>query len=151
MQIPQPQTAAEKNQLLFMKWLAKNYPAIYNAHLLAKDTDQQLSGFFDAIASGLKTVGTTISQVIQAAPDIISQYGATKAQLDLIKVNLSRAQSGQAPIDASGKVVASVPQNLPTDATGRLLPVSMGAMTPLLLIGGLGLLAFLFLRRRRRR
>jgi hypothetical protein len=150
MQIPQPQTAGEKNQLLFMKWLARNYPAIYNAHLLAKDTDQQLSGFFDAIASGLKTVGSTISQVIQSAPEIIQQYGATKAQLDLIKVNLSRAQAGQPPLDASGKAIASVPGTLPTDAAGKLLPVSMGAAMPLLLIGGLGLLAFLFLRRRRR-
>lgn len=152
MQMPQPQTVKENNQLLFMRWLAKNYPVIYNAHLAAGDADKTLSGFFDAIASGLQSVGNVVSQVIQAAPGIISQYGATAQQLQLIKVNLSRAQAGQPPVSASGQPVTAsqVAPTLPVDASGNLMTISTRTIATwgMLLAGG-AILWFLLRRRRR--
>lgn len=148
MKSPQPTTVAEANQLLFMKWLAKNYPAIYNAHLVAGDADSQLSGFFDAITAGLKSVGTVVSQVIQSAPDLIAQYGATKSQIDLIKVNLTRAQAGQAPLNSQGQVITNVGGTLPVNAAGHLLPVSTSGYLMWGLIVGAVFLAWKLLRRR---
>lgn len=148
MKLPQPKTTAEANQLLFMKWLAKNFPAIYNAHLVAADADHQLSGFFDAIASGLKSVGSVVTQVIAAAPEIIQQYGASKAQIELIKTNLTRANAGQAPINAQGQVISAVPGTLPVNAAGNLMPVTTQTFLTFGLIGGAILLLVMLLRRK---
>jgi hypothetical protein len=115
---------ATNNRLAFFRWLRATSPQLYGAMLPEIQADpKQMAGIFDFLSS----VGTSISNAVSKAADIIPSlaqtYVQTKQQVDLIKVNLQRARTGQAP-------VTSLPEESSNDSATSESPGFFASIPP---------------------
>lgn len=118
-------------QYAFVSWLYTNHPNIAHA---AEERREALNGFMDSLTSVFNTVVT-------AAPDLMKQYVTGKQQIDLMKINLQRAQANEYPLDANGALYTGG-NSLQQMATQPVLGVPTWAW-----VAGAGLLVFLLMRR----
>ncbi len=162
------------NKQLYLGWLRTYAPVVYTRALkLAANPNANLAGLGDDLTSGLQSVtvdtgDSTISDADAAAiSDAVTSSGSswsdffdslasavgtvapaivqTQAQENLLAVNTQRAQQGLPPLTANG-VPVTANALAPTSASLAALEASMsGGLTPILLIGGLGLLAVVLL------
>lgn len=129
-----PNVAAE-----FAQWLANDQPelfvALYKRALPAVQKAKGLSGFTDvlsSIGSGLSKavsqVGTFLSspQGQQTIATLGNAYLQTKAAREAVKVNLQRAQTGQAPAPIQTVYNPNTMQYeaMVTQANGALSPLT---------------------------
>lgn len=93
---------ATNNRLAFFRWLSGTHPNLYRAVLPAiqQPNAVQMAGIFDFLSSVGTSIANGVSKVADLIPQLASTYVNTKSQVDLIKVNLQRAQAGQAPVTA---------------------------------------------------
>jgi hypothetical protein len=81
-----------KPQLAFMQWLQATHPNIYRQ---AVPDESGMSGVMDSITNGFNSL-------MSNAGTLLNQYVAGKQQIDLLKINISRAKQGLPPISATG-------------------------------------------------
>jgi hypothetical protein len=102
--------------------------------------------------TGTPPDGTSwLTSLITAVGNIGATALSSSSQSNLVKLNTARAQQGLPPVDINGRVVTASGLAPATSAIYRLEQAIAGGTTgatPLLLIAGVGLLAFLFMRRK---
>lgn len=101
------------------------------------------SSFFNA---------NTFSSLINAVGNVASTALNVSAQSDLLKLNTQRAAQGLWPVQANGTPVPQsqlYPASSPAVARFESAISTQGVTTPLLMVAGLGLLAFALLKRSR--
>lgn len=138
--------AIPTNQDLFFEWLKRFSPALYS-HAMKK--------------SGLGvSIGTSIGNFFSSALNDIKQlapiYLQTRAQKQILDVQVARAKQGLPPLQTSQlaptvKVQASIsPANMRTltTQTGQSIVTGMSSLKMPLIIGGGLIAAMLFLRKR---
>lgn len=93
-------------EFAFLSWIYKNHPNIAQA---AEAHQKSLSGFMDSASN-------VLNSIMEKAPDLLNQYVAGKAQIDLLKQNIARAKAGQFPVNEAGSIYAAAqaPQTVPT-------------------------------------
>lgn len=84
-------------QYAFMDWLAKTHPNLYDA---AMPKGPELSGLFDSITNGFQNV-------VQGVSNALNTYVTGKEQLQLIKLNVARAQQGLKPVTDVNAITAA--------------------------------------------
>ena len=89
------------------------------------------------------------ANVIKGVTSITAAALTTSAQSNLVKVNTQRAQQGLPPVDANGVPIRPSYSLYSSNPTLRNLEASISgsSMTPILLIGGLALVALLMFKR----
>ncbi len=126
--------ALNKAQLAYMSWLQANHPALYGKVV---PNDPGLSGIFDSIANGFKSL-------VANAGSLFSTYVTSKGQLDLLKANTARAKQGLPPVASLEELAQS---NAWSIQAGQ--PMSfLSGIPPIAWVAGGGLLLFLLLRRK---
>lgn len=88
---------------------------------------------------------------VTAVGNVASAALRSSSQSNLVKYNTQRAQMGLPPVNAQGQVVSSAGLAPATSAIYALeskIAGVTGGMSPVVLLAGIGLLAFLFLRKR---
>ena len=93
----------------------------------------------------------TFSSLINAVGNVASTALNVSAQSNLLKLNTARASQGLWPVQANGQPVPQSqlsPSASPGVAQFESAISTQGVTTPLLLVAGLGLLAFVFFKRR---
>lgn len=101
------------------------------------------SSFFNA---------NTFSSLINAVGNVASTALNVSAQSNLLKLNTQRAAQGLWPVQANGTPVPQsqlYPASSPTVARFESAISTQGITTPLLMVAGLGLLAFALIKRSR--
>lgn len=101
------------------------------------------SSFFNA---------NTFSSLINAVGNVASTALNVSAQSDLLKLNTQRAAQGLWPVQANGTPVPQsqlYPASSPAVARFESAISTQGVTTPLLMVAGLGLLAFALFKRSR--
>lgn len=107
---------ATNNRLAFFRWLRATSPHLYSAMLPEIQADpNQLSGFFDFVQSVGTSIGNAVSKAADLIPSLAQTYVQTRQQIDLIKVNVQRAQNGDAPVTAlpAGQMAPGAPGSQP--------------------------------------
>ena len=154
--------SALENRAMYIAWLRTDFPELYDRAVtpLVRNARQVgLSGFFDTLVGGIKSVAASVGQ---ALPGLAKTYVEYDVQRRLIEANTKRAQQGMAPLmyDSTGRLVTAsgIPYSQADLALAQLaqpaLPgqveSSLDANT-LLLFGGLAVVTVLLLTRSRRR
>lgn len=86
------------NRAMYLSWLRQNFPVLYYRAMepvVSSAKQQGLSGFFDSLVGGFKSV---VSSVGQALPGLAKTYTEYDLQKRIIKENTARANAGQAPL-----------------------------------------------------
>lgn len=78
------------NQYLFLRWLAKRHPKLYDAA-----GPVALKGVLDV-------AGSLFQNVLEVAPKIYTQYVSGQQELKILKSNLARAKAGLRPVNEDG-------------------------------------------------
>jgi hypothetical protein len=112
----------------FLAWLRFSQPALYSQAIAQP---MALSGFWDTVTKVFDSVSNTVVKAGTA-------YVQGRAALDLVKANVARAKQGLAPLNSMDELNAQQSQ-----------PFGMfSSIPPIALYAGIGLIAFLILRRR---
>lgn len=147
-----------ENRVLFFRWLAAKHPKLYApvaAEVNAAPSMADL-GWIDTLISAIAQVGGAVmakkvadknARVASAQAQSDAAARADALKVELLNVNLQRAQAGLPPVDEYGHVIqsAQVP-GLPTNA--QAYAAAQGPNW--VLIGGVaavGLVALVMLRR----
>ena len=117
----------EKAKAAFLTWLRFNHPLLY-AKGAAKPV--ALAGFWDTVNKVFDTVSNTVVKAGTA-------YVQGRAALDLVKANVKRAKQGLPPINDLSEM------DEPPGSGGFF-----GSIPPMVLYAGVGVIAYLLLRRR---
>lgn len=117
----------------FVKWIRLYHPTLYAR---AVQSPAALSDISDTLSKVFDNIGKAVDIVAQGG----KAYIEGKAALDLVKVNIKRAKSGLAPYESFEDAQAGESAG----AGGGMF----ANIDPIILYGGLGLVAFLILRRR---
>lgn len=128
------QHAAAKRD--FILWLKKRHPRLYADAM--RNSGINLGDF----ASSISSIFGSISSAVQ---NLAPAYLQTQQQIELLRLNIKRAQQGLTPYatyaEATGAGAASTPAAPPPAAA----PASSG-VPGWLILAGLGLLAFKLIR-----
>lgn len=111
----------------FLAWLRFNHPALYSQ---AVTQPIALAGFWDSVTKVFDSVTNTVTKVGSA-------YVQGRAALDLVKANIKRAKQGLEPVNSIDELNAA-PQG-----AGMF-----GSIPPAVIYVGIGIVAFMLLRRR---
>jgi hypothetical protein len=154
-----------QNRELFFRWLAKNHPVLYApvAREVSGAPGMGALGWVDSLINAIAQVGGAVmakkaadkqsdAAKKQAANDAAARADALK--VELLNINLQRAQAGLPPVDEYGRVLqsAQVPA-LPSPAHAAQVAQSYAAYAsinwPIVAgAGAAGLLALYLLSRR---
>jgi hypothetical protein len=134
--------SAAENRIAFLSWLRVNHPGLFTEAMNVASAGA--SGMGDLASS----IGSTWDKFVTTATQIAGQYVIGKQQLDLLKLNVERAKSGQAPVDANGVPIAA-------PGSGYLSPYAVDAarqgpaFPQWAIIAGVAVLALLLFKRGR--
>lgn len=140
------------NRARYLAWLREYFPELYfraTTQLLGTAKQRGLSGFFDTLVGGFKSVVTSVTT---ALPSLAKTYVEYDVQKRLIEANTRRASQGLPPVqyDAAGQLVVAggVPYTQADLAMAQQLQSSpMQSNDTLYLLLGFGLVALLLFRR----
>lgn len=118
-----------QSKVAFIKWIRAKHPQLYAAAMQA-DGGENLAGITD-------TVNKVVNWISDQGIKLGTAYVQGKAALDLVKLNIKRAKSGMLP--ANSLEEAAYP--MPAQSAG------FGGIPPWVLYAGIGLIAFMILRR----
>jgi len=129
----------------FMRWLSQRFPQVHRETMkkvnIMEDMNVNTSFGFGDAQTGDNT--PWYQKAFSILGDVAAQYTQYKAQRDLIKMNMKRAEQGLPPID-SKDVSPSVNVNVSADWQKMF-----GQLKVPLMIGG-GLLAFALIAKKSR-
>lgn len=150
-------------RLMWLAWMKTHYPVVYAEALrrtlnpaAAPASEMQLSGLGD-----WASFTDSFNSLLQNVSNVATTYLTSKAQVQQVTSNVQRINAGLPPLNANGTVmtaedmqaagysaatISQVEANLARSNPLRAL--TSGSTGTLLLLGGLGLGAFLLLRRR---
>jgi len=125
------------SKMLFLKWLERNEPVIY-ARVMKNEGIAGIEDIFNKAVSVIKDVAPAVTQY--------------KAQSQILKVQLKRAEQGLPPLDTSNYAPTLRVQPEFTPETNLAIRQGVGAsisnyMPIILLVGGLAV-AYLVMRKR---
>jgi hypothetical protein len=136
--------AKAEGVFLFSEWLKRAMPEIYRTMLQTVPEDlipefalagMGLSGLAEDPANPSQPSTSWGDRVFKLVETILPQYAQYRAQQELLKVNIARAERGLSPIEQA-ELAPQVRVGLTSD------------VQRLLIYGGIGLAVFLALRRR---
>jgi hypothetical protein len=120
-------------QAAFIQWLRGNYPNLYQRAM--SESGLRLGDFASAISNIFGTIKDTVAKLAPV-------YVQTRAEMELLKINIARAKAGQMPVNSA--------QEAADEASGyRGSGFSFASIPPVFLYGGLALLAFFLFKRMR--
>jgi len=131
-------------RIQFADWLKTNHPEIFQkaVNIAEQQTQKALNGL------GEDSGGSFWDKFSKAAMGIGTTYLSLKNQKDAMKINLARAQQGLPPIDAATSApVVRTQVDMSPELQSRLLSTAGSGMNKILLYGGLGLVAFLAMKK----
>lgn len=149
---------SEQSKIKYLKWMQRNEPYIFAVGM--RRLEMQGDGSMGAINWGSigSNIGKAFSTVANTASNLAPQYLQYKQQKKVMDMQMKRAEQGLPPanvedytpavklrVDASPETQAAITRTAVTvseRATSKLMPV--------FLIGGLGIAAAIFLRKKRR-
>jgi hypothetical protein len=90
------------------------------------------------------------TQITTAVAGLAATALTSSQQSNLVKLNTARAAAGLPPVDANGRVITTSAVARPPSAALAAIEAQIAGMgsSPIVWIAGLGLLAFLFMRKR---
>jgi len=130
-------------RLQFANWLKENHPEIFaKAITIAANSEATLKGL------GEEPAKSFWQKFTDAATGLGTTYLALRNQKEAMKINLARAEAGQPPIDvATSAPVIRTQVDMSPQLQQRLVSTAGEGINKALLWGGLGLLAFMAMRR----
>lgn len=137
---------------MYLAWMRRRFPELYytaTAPVILQAKTIGLSGFFDSLVGGFKSVVTSVTT---ALPGLAKTYTEYDLQKRLIAANTKRASQGLPPLDygPNGELIA---QPIPYAQADWMLAQQVqpsliaGVDNQTLLLLGGALLLFVFLKR----
>lgn len=123
---------APQVQYAFIQWLRNTYPNLYRRAMA--ESGLQMGDFSDTISKVFGTIKDTVAQLAPA-------YIQTRAELELLKINIRRARAGQMPVNTLEEAGAG------TAVTRTGAAAGFGGIPQWAIFAGIGLIALLLLRR----
>lgn len=134
--------ATAKARAAFITWLRDTNPEGYRFAMQQANANASLA---DTSAS----TGFDWQKFIEAATAATTAVFQTKAQKDMLKVNIERAKAGLPPMDTSfAAPVIRTQFDVSPEVAAQLQQSAQAGMMNIALIGGIGLVAFMLLRKR---
>jgi len=118
-------------QLAFVKWVQRHFPRLYQDAM--ERSGLQMGDFASSISSIFNGIKDTLTQIAPA-------YLQTKAEYELLKLNIERARAGMTPVNSVAEAAANTAQAQAQVAQDSQFPAW-------LLPVGIGIVALLVLRR----
>jgi len=122
---------APQAQYAFIQWIRNVHPNLYRRAMA--QSGLTMGDFASTIKNVFGTIKDTVAELAPA-------YIQTRAELELLKINIARARQGLDPVYSLGGAETG-------GEVARTGGVIGGVIQPWMLLAGVGLLAFLFLRR----
>ena len=124
------QVQSPQAQLAFVKWVKGRFPRLYKDALDQSGLNMQLGDFASSISSFFNGIKNTLTEIAPA-------YIQTKAEYELLKLNLDRARAGQMPVASLEAAQAAAAQQAQPQQAGQfpawLIPVGIGIAALILL------------------
>lgn len=132
-----------KARAAFITWLRDSNPEAYQAAMTAATANSVLSDIAPTTSTGFDW-----KRFVDAATAAATAVFTTKAQKDMLKVNIERAKAGLPPVDTSfAAPVIRTQFDVSPEVAQSLQQSAQAGFQNVALIGGAALLAFLLLRK----
>jgi len=142
-------------RIQFVLWLQETHPALAAAAIEAAKSSSvnglgqfSFGGAVETATEGASTGGSIWEKITGGAMALGSTYLMLKNQRDMMKINIARAEQGLPPLDAasSAPVIRTQIDIDPDLAKDLASNIGSKMNQGLLIIGGIALVAFFFLR-----
>lgn len=121
-----------ESRAALVQWVRYKYPRYYQQ--IVRDSGAGMGDISDAIGKFFTTITTGLSTLAPA-------YLQTRAEIELLKLNIQRAKQGQSPVN-------SLPQAADSGSAGTLTTASGNGLPSWAIPAGIGIVLLLFLMRR---